>query len=129
MWWRGTGNRVFPAGIVRRRLLPALEHDDGNPAIAAAKVGIGFQRRLGLQQSPGLFIGLRPVLAENAGANLGVVGEVKKAFLHGDADVAPGAGRTVAMNQFQYRDFFLAGEGEFAVQDAGAPRAPTACRI
>ena len=36
--------------------------------------------------------------------------------MHRDADVAAGPGRAVAVNQFQQRRFFLAGDGELTVQ-------------
>src|SRR5207245_5682504 len=79
-------------------------------------VGIGFQCWLGLEQAPCLLIRFRPVLAENAGANLSALCQFVQAFLHGDADVATGAGRAVAVNQFEQRRFFLSSEGELTLE-------------
>ena len=81
--------------------------------IAAAQVRVALQCGVRLQQSPGRVIRLRPVLSENAAANLARLRQVVQTPLHRDADVSSRAGRSVTVDQFQERAFLLAGKGKF----------------
>jgi hypothetical protein len=69
-----------------------------------------------LQKFPGRVVGLRPVLAEDAAANLAVLRQLEQTLLHGDANLAAGAARAVAVNQFQQLCVLLMCEGKFAVE-------------
>ena len=69
-----------------------------------------------LQQLPGLLVGFRPVLAEDAATNLSILRYLKQTLLHGDANVAALTGRAVAVDQLQQLSLFLARDGEFALE-------------
>src|SRR5579863_2640250 len=74
------------------------EEHDGDAAIAVAEVGVALEVSVRLQKFPGGFVGLRPVLAKDAGSDLAVLKHFHQALLHGDANVAAGAGRSVAVD-------------------------------
>ena len=69
-----------------------------------------------LQEFPRLIVGPGPVFSEDADTNQAVLRKFVKSFLHGDPNVAAGAGRSIAVNHFYERESFLASEGEFALK-------------
>jgi hypothetical protein len=69
---------------------------------------------MGLQKLPDDVICLRPTLAEDAAANVAVLRQLDQTLLHGDANLAANAARSVAVNQLQQLGLLLMGEGKFA---------------
>jgi hypothetical protein len=67
------------------------DHYDADSAIAAAQICIVFQFRVMLQQAPGFLVGRRPVLPEDACANLAAISQFPQPFLHRNAYLAAGS--------------------------------------
>ena len=98
------------------RSIGKSQQHDSDALIAAAQVRVALQFRLRLQQPPGRFLGLRPVLPENAAANLTRLHQVVQTPVHCDADVAARARRSVPVDHFHKRMFLLASQRDLSVQ-------------
>ena len=67
-------------------------------------------------KGPRLFVGLGPVLTENAGANLAPAGHLGQASLRRQANLAAGSARSIAVDQLQEGASCLPGATEFSFQ-------------
>src|SRR6266567_6274339 len=91
---RWCSRNLWPLRRAEHVELTRSEHHDRDPTISLAQIRVCLQSRLRLEQSPGLCIGGRPVLSENAGTDLTLVLQFSQPLLDCDADVSARAART-----------------------------------
>jgi hypothetical protein len=93
-----------------------LNHHDRNTGIPPPQIHVIFEFRIQLQEPPGLLVALRPVLSEDAAANLPGIHQLAQPFLHRDANVSALPGRSVSVNDLDQRLFLAPSRTDFSFQ-------------
>ena len=83
---------------IRQAVVRRSQYHHRDALIFAPKIRITFQFGMSLQQPPGIFVTLRPMLSKNASLNLTCLCQFQKAPLHCDADIAARARRSITVD-------------------------------
>lgn len=86
------------------------------PALPRPRVAVVFQFGVLLKQPPRCLVGLRPVLAKNAAANVSALREFVELLLDGDPNVPAGSSRSIAVDHLEAGMLLLSCLGDGAVQ-------------